>query len=426
VCKNHPVSNPEAAKSCNLAGGNRNSGFTCNLFTNNSKTGVAVLCEPVKKRVFEKEKQFSEKIEKFVLNKDKKVLFVDPQDINHRSKAANKQALEYFLKRKQPELDYNFLKKLYSEKYGIKSDLIPDDWVNQLDFDVFNQFEKYRTSMRNKGLLFFAENKFSSYLKRIQENNRYLIIENNQTGKSAKKKLDTRYSKSYKKKVEKRMDWLMYKYSTSNGVFLTLTIDPKKYDYDKVRMWNDLGNQVNRFLTSLKNDLDKIPSYLWTVEVHKGRKENNFLTKGQPHVHIVFFGCTRLMDWKVLRKKWGLGHIYVNRTHKGEKVRFPVSYITKYITKTFTKNSSKNLTAQAMLWLFNKRSFSCSRALGVAPLKPKGSGEWSLVELAFISDTGDQFLEFEIIDFYRNNLFDFSVFKSGGIPPPIGGKKYGK
>ena len=48
------------------------------------------------------------------------------------------------------------------------------------------------------------------------------------------------------------MNWLCYKYGNSKAVLLTLTIDPKKYNNEKLKMWFDIKKQHHRFITGLK------------------------------------------------------------------------------------------------------------------------------------------------------------------------------
>ena len=98
-----------------------------------------------------------------------------------------------------------------------------------------------------------------------------------------------------------------------------------------------------------------------------GRPENNYIGRGLIHFHICFLGATRLLDWREIKKLWKIGHIWINRTSKGKKIRKPIDYITKYITKSVDIKNKKMLTTQAMNWLFNIRNYSCNRGL-VYPL----------------------------------------------------------
>jgi hypothetical protein len=195
------------------------------------------------------------------------------------------------------------------------------------------------------------------------------------------------------------MNWLIWKYGNANCVSLVLTLNPKIYDNNLFDMCINIKKEMNRFLTALKYYFKKyniiFPEYIATIEFQKS---------GNPHLHFVFFRCTRLMDWRKLRKLWGRGHISVNRTYDGYKIKNPINYITKYITKTFTKTNDENCLSQSLVWLFNIRSFSTSRGL-ITPIKAKNSGEWKPICLIIfgigfeLSDLPDLYsLEFDLND----------------------------
>jgi hypothetical protein len=197
------------------------------------------------------------------------------------------------------------------------------------------------------------------------------------------------------------MKWLCYKYGNTKAVLLTLTIDPKIYNNDKVKMWLDIKNQYHRFITSLQYHFKKqgrvFPRYLCSIESQKN---------GNPYLHIVFLGASRLMDWRKIKDLWHQGFIYINRTGDNQKIRFPINYITKYITKTYCETNEKNLLTQSISWIFNIRSYSCSRGL-VFPLKPKSSGEWIANSIIVVNKTLDlDFIEknIDIIYCYSNPL----------------------
>ena len=103
------------------------------------------------------------------------------------------------------------------------------------------------------------------------------------------------------------------------------------------------------------------------------------------------------MDWRKIRKLWGLGHISINRTYDGYKIKHPINYITKYITKTFTKTNKENLLTQSLCWLFHIRSFSTTNGL-IIPINPIGTGKWKPICLII----GNEFFELSDI----RDLFD--------------------
>ena len=59
----------------------------------------------------------------------------------------------------------------------------------------------------------------------------------------------------------------------------------------------------------------------------------------------------------------------------------------KYISKTYTDTNEKNELTKALCWLFNIRSYQCSRGL-ISPLKPKpGFSGWFSKYLIIVDDS---------------------------------------
>ena len=191
-------------------------------------------------------------------------------------------------------------------------------------------------------------------------------------------KAPNRYSRSYQRKVKKSLSPLLRNYDYRRSVFLTLTLDPKKSGLTGA--WRQITPEFNRFMTELfTRKLKRRIPYLAVVEAQKS---------GYPHIHILFLGVSRLMDWRDVRDIWGLGHTWINRTYEDKKIINPVAYMFKYITKTFTKTNRKNELTHAFLWLFHRRSYLNSRNL-VQPLNSLNDsvkGEYELAGLLLCSD----------------------------------------
>jgi len=250
--------------------------------------------------------------------------------------------------------------------------------------------------VKNRFLLKYAQLKFAEYMREYGFLNKYVVLEK-PTEKGIKRivlPVYTRYDKPYQKRVKKRLNWLSYEYRKENAVLLTLTINPDKFFNDKTLMWLTIKKEVHRFFMILKKYLNKhnrkLPKYIMSIEAQKN---------GNPHIHIAFLGCKRLIDWRIIRRMWGLGHIYINRTKKEGKIRYPIKYISKYISKTFldTDKGDVNLTV-SLCWLFGIRSFSTSRGL-FYPLNKKGMGEYLIAGMLLC--TKDVNIE-EIKDFVDN------------------------
>jgi len=356
----------------------------------------------------------------------KNIRFIDVEDINRHTKKANIEAMKYYVSQKKNEVKKSLLYKKYNE-YHLKDypEFNPSeknfifDWniPKDLPIEVIENYHKDLMNYQNFYLLDYVENSFSGYIKSIEKTNRYLYLENKKTNDNSLKKIITRYSEDYRKKIIKRMNWLMWKYGNENCCLLTLTIDPKKYDYDKFEMWKDITKKYEVFIDKLKiyykRKKKKFPYYIYGIEAMYGRPENNYVSRGNPHLHSCFFNCKYLAPAHILEKYWGQGFVKINSTYKNEKVRYPIHYITKYITETFTINSPDNTMVQGLVWFFNKHSFDHSANL-ILPLYPKGCGDWSLSGIVSISSGYCQVDEMILIQELMQSLY--GGFKT---PPPV-------
>jgi hypothetical protein len=303
---------------------------------------------------------------------EKKIKLIDLEWIDRYHKRANQKALSFYI---------NDISKPYKEKF-VKPEFI--------DFYIYQ-------SVLNNALITFAKSSFRKYLNQFKVSSRYILL-NNDKKENLLLKLENRYCKSYQKKVKKRMNWLCYKYGNSKAVLLTLTINPKKYNNEKLKMWFDIKKQYHRFITGLKYYFKKqnrdFPPYVCSIEAQRN---------GNPHLHIVFLGATRIIDWRKIRSLWNKGFIFINRTYDGRKIRYPINYITKYLTKTYSLTDDSNLLTQSLSWLFNIRSYNCSQGV-LFPLKPKSSGEWNAIYLFIIDKEFDKISFSERIDIIFNIL----------------------
>lgn len=354
-----------------------------------------------------------------------KFRFTPVENIDRNTKKANIEAMNYYVSAKIQEIQKTLLtKKLnewvlrdYPEIDSNEKNFVFDFDYSKLPLEVVVSYKRELTNYRNTCLLDYAERRFSNYIKSLEKTNRYLYMENNETGDKSLKKIITRYSDSYRAKIVKRMNWLMWNYGNENCCLLTLTIDPKKYGNDKFEMWGAINKKYRDFICKLKIYFKRhnrpFPKYLFGIEAMYGRPENNYMSRGNPHLHVCFFNCKYVAPVKTIEKYWGQGFVKINSTAKNEKVRYPIHYITKYITETFTNNSPDNTLIQSLVWLFNKHSFDHSAGL-VLPLYPKGSGEWCLHGIVSVDSGYCQVDDMLVIREAMNSLF--GGFKN---PPPI-------
>jgi len=249
---------------------------------------------------------------------------------------------------------------VHRNKKCLKEFLVNYDYNNLSKFFVVN----------------YIENRFTDYIDSIGRDRNGIVL--NDDKKDFLVNFPIKYCERYRDKVARRMKFLCSNNGNKDCVFLTLTLDPKLYD-SFVDMWLEIKKELNRFMTRLKIELknkkrsDIKIKYLSSIECQKGTdvfdKEGNSVKTSwfNPHIHIVFIGLKRLMDWKKIRDYWKLGHIWINRTNDGKRIRKPIDYLTKYITKTYDETNRDNIRDQAFQWFFCIRSFSYSKGL-VYPL----------------------------------------------------------
>lgn len=139
------------------------------------------------------------------------------------------------------------------------------------------------------------------------------------------------------------------------GVFLTLTIDPKKINWYEA--WTNISKRLGLFMQTVKRHLGNKIRFIYTMET---QLNSTFY----PHIHMLILGIHRVADWKkIWLKWWKWGFIWINRTEAGETIRNPVAYMMKYIRKHIIEiddYTSKSFQNAVLLWYFSKRQFNHS------------------------------------------------------------------
>lgn len=137
--------------------------------------------------------------------------------------------------------------------------------------------------------------------------------------------------------------------------FVTLTIDPVKYDrYDLKKYYKDLSKFFNNYSSNHKSKI----KYILIPEMHKdGAWHMHGLIKGILDKHLTK-NQNGYLDWKQYSKKFG--YISLDKIKDKEKVS---SYITKYITKDLSN------TVQEL----NAHMYYCSKGLNKAKEIKRGT-----------------------------------------------------
>jgi len=195
-----------------------------------------------------------------------------------------------------------------------------------------------------------------SYLESVD--GKVLVIDNQEEDKTLILEYLTRFSEKYRKKVWAKFREYTERYKT--GVFLSLTVDPKRYyslkhAYDTlIYGWHKLHDKVKRILKE-NYGMDKVP-YIRVIEA----QEN-----GLPHIHIALMGIRWLMPFKELKELWdkryNIGvHVDIREIYQRTGV---MKYMAKYLHKSigskklFIPNSKFSLS-MLICWALNARQFA--------------------------------------------------------------------
>lgn len=213
----------------------------------------------------------------------------------------------------------------------------------------------------------------SSYRHEVQD--RGIVLMNKETKKLKVLPYFTRFSDGYYRKAIRKIKRI----HSDRGVFLTLTVDPRRYLCLK-DAYRALQEGWNRLLTMLRKRFKKL-EFVRTPE---------FQSNGSPHLHVIFFGISRLIDADELREFWdrryGIGtFVYLKKLYNGSNR--VVSYLVKYMVKLLNaadyefKGSDGLIDAQAgfqlaLAWSLDLRAFSVSQGILDYPHRTTQTGNW--------------------------------------------------
>jgi len=197
-----------------------------------------------------------------------------------------------------------------------------------------------------------------------------------------------RFQDAYYKAAIKKMR----KIKCRDAVFLTLTIDPKRFT-SLLDCYRGLQLNWNRLLTVLRKRFKKRLHFIRIIE---------FTHEGIPHLHVLFLNLKRLIDADELRefwdKKYGMAimvHIKHIHNDRGQATRYIIKYLQKIFLDEETdlilkevKTPSCPFNQRALGWALNLRIFSTSRGiLDNPPDQVKlPQGVWELVGIVAAVD----------------------------------------
>lgn len=289
-----------------------------------------------------------------------------------------------------------------------KKRLSETDWE-----ELSNLFSQYKEDVNHKVIV----------LKHKRIPNEFLFL-----------KYQHRFTKSRLKRklAQYNAIWNNASRKYSKAVFLTLTLDPKTFN-NLEEAKTRLSKSFNRLMSYLRKKYGFRPPYLAVKEPQKS---------GNPHVHVIIFGISRLGDHYELTKvfeRLGFGKIHyeyaltrqsnskdgwnwVRARPNGAKAN-PVAYLRKYLMKTFqaelsTSAQNEDYEAQSTFYIpvnrisfffaTNMRFFTYSRSLYPSIPAIKLPSQWIYVGT-----------------FYEEYLLEFTAFANAYLtqildkPPPL-------
>ena len=193
-----------------------------------------------------------------------------------------------------------------------------------------------------------------SYRKEVK--NKKIVLRDTETDELVFLDYYTRFSDEYYFDVCDKLNEIVAK----DAVFLTLTINPRRFVSLK-HAYAELQKSWSKLLDMLQGRWDHKLKFVKIVEFQKN---------GSPHLHVLFFGITRLIDANELRVFWdkiyGEG-TFVKLEHIKNDYAKVISYIQKYLIKRLEDSGEyddlQELEHLGLSWALNLRAFSSSRGI---------------------------------------------------------------
>ena len=181
----------------------------------------------------------------------------------------------------------------------------------------------------------------------------------------------TRFDYDYAKRVARKWKKIGYR----EGVFLTLTLDPKRFSSFS-QAYTALLWGWNKISTAMRKKFPQVIGYARVVELQES---------GNPHLHVLIFGADFVsIEWirKLWEERYRLGE-QIN-IKKIENDKGAIRYLLKYLLKAFAGNTEdgvqKAFRQKALLWAVNSRGWSVSGSLisliSNRPIQTSGDSGW--------------------------------------------------
>lgn len=239
-------------------------------------------------------------------------------------------------------------------------------YLNSAEYESVNDFR------RGYGVLPLLLDYSQRYREEVED--KAVVLRNTTDNRLKILPYYTRFSADYY--PSKYSELARLKRVADTGIFLTLTLDPKRFFCLKdaytalMQGWNRLKTYILKHdRNPLNSEQDEIArdwagDYIAVVEFQSKRTK-------LPHLHILMINCDWL-DWNRVYKHWskwtGGRQIKMEKIKRewrvnkvtGERyLQTPIDYILKYM-----KKAADNLEHLTELWALNARAYNVSRRVG--------------------------------------------------------------
>ena len=188
----------------------------------------------------------------------------------------------------------------------------------------------------------------------IDVSRKVLVLINREEEKIKFLRYRTRFDADYGKRIARKWKRIRYR----EGIFLTLTLDPKRF-CSFAQAYSALEWGWNRIATAMRKRFPTIKGYAKVVELQES---------GNPHLHVLIFGVDFVpIEW--IRQLWEEEYQLGTQINVKKIVndKGAIRYLLKYLLKVFSGNGEegedKAFLQKALLWAVNSRGWSVSQSL---------------------------------------------------------------
>jgi len=199
----------------------------------------------------------------------------------------------------------------------------------------------------------------------------------------------TRFDFDYAKRIARKWKRIGYR----EGIFLTLTLDPKRF-CSFAQAYSAMVEGWNKISTAMRKKFPQFKGYARVTELQES---------GNPHLHVLIFGVDFIaIEW--IRKLWE-EHYQLGQQINVKKIendKGAIRYLLKYLLKAFAGNTDdtidKAFSQKALLWAVNSRGWAVSGSIisliSDRPIQTNVGSDWVFLGAFPIECVKFSYLEF--------------------------------